>query len=189
MQELVVESLVVSLTMVMLDVLVDDEAQMPLAERDDAEENHAPAGAIGRCGECAGEDGALSRRSSAPGSRLPHALDSRRGAPQRVDQAHERGSQDVGVWSRRHVAYSYADDLATAVHEGRAFVGFKGPEDPSMHGAPDGPHVALLNRCRGSARGDPMVSKRETTAGGGVALGRPVVGALLGGRRDHPTGP
>ena len=38
MQELVVESLVVSLTMVMLDVLVDDEAQMPLAERDDAME-------------------------------------------------------------------------------------------------------------------------------------------------------
>ena len=35
MQELVVESLVVSLTMVMLDVLVDDEAYMPLAERDD----------------------------------------------------------------------------------------------------------------------------------------------------------
>ena len=38
MQELVVESLVVSLTMVMLDVLVDDEAQMPLAERDDTME-------------------------------------------------------------------------------------------------------------------------------------------------------
>ena len=38
MQELVVESLVVSLTMVMLDVLVNDEAQMPLAERDDAME-------------------------------------------------------------------------------------------------------------------------------------------------------
>ena len=38
MQELVVESLVVSLTMVMLDVLVDDEAHMPLAERDDAME-------------------------------------------------------------------------------------------------------------------------------------------------------
>ena len=35
LQELVVESLVVSLTMVMLDVLVDDEAQMSLAERDD----------------------------------------------------------------------------------------------------------------------------------------------------------
>ena len=34
--------------------------------------DHAPAGAIGRCGECAGENGALSRRSSAPGSRLPH---------------------------------------------------------------------------------------------------------------------
>ena len=38
MQELVVESLVVSLTMVVLDVLVDDEAQMPLAERDDTME-------------------------------------------------------------------------------------------------------------------------------------------------------
>ena len=38
MQELVVESLVVSLTMVMLDVLVNDEAQMPLAERDDTME-------------------------------------------------------------------------------------------------------------------------------------------------------
>ena len=38
MQELVVESLVVSLTLVMLDVLVDDEAQMPLAERDDTME-------------------------------------------------------------------------------------------------------------------------------------------------------
>ena len=38
MQEVVVESLVVSLTMVMLDVLVNDEAQMPLAERDDAME-------------------------------------------------------------------------------------------------------------------------------------------------------
>ena len=38
LQELVVESLVVSLTMVMLDVLVNDEAQMPLAERDDAME-------------------------------------------------------------------------------------------------------------------------------------------------------
>ena len=38
MQELVVESLVVSLTMVMLDVLVDDEAQMPFAERDDTME-------------------------------------------------------------------------------------------------------------------------------------------------------
>ena len=38
MQELVVESLVVSLTMAMLDVLVDDEAQMPLAERDDTME-------------------------------------------------------------------------------------------------------------------------------------------------------
>ena len=38
MQELVVESLVVSLTMVMLDVLVDDEAPMPLAERDDTME-------------------------------------------------------------------------------------------------------------------------------------------------------
>ena len=52
-----------------------------------------------------------------------------------------------------------------------------------MHGAPDGPYVALLNRCRGGARGDPMVSTRETTAGGGVALGRPVAGTLLGGRR------
>ena len=39
MQELVVESLVVSLTMVVLDVLVDDEAQMPLAERDDTMEH------------------------------------------------------------------------------------------------------------------------------------------------------
>ena len=38
LQELVVESLVVSLTMVVLDVLVDDEAQMPLAERDDTME-------------------------------------------------------------------------------------------------------------------------------------------------------
>ena len=38
MQELVVESLVVSLTLVMLDVLVDDEAHMPLAERDDTME-------------------------------------------------------------------------------------------------------------------------------------------------------
>ena len=38
MQELVVESLVVSLTMVVLDVLVDEEAQMPLAERDDTME-------------------------------------------------------------------------------------------------------------------------------------------------------
>ena len=38
MQELVVESLVVSLTMVVLDVLVDDEAQMLLAERDDTME-------------------------------------------------------------------------------------------------------------------------------------------------------
>ena len=38
MQELGVESLVVSLTMVMLDVLVDDETQMPLAERDDTME-------------------------------------------------------------------------------------------------------------------------------------------------------
>ena len=38
LQELVVESLVVSLTLVMLDVLVDDEAQMPLAERDDTME-------------------------------------------------------------------------------------------------------------------------------------------------------
>ena len=38
LQELVVESLVVSLTMVMLDVLVDDEAPMPLAERDDTME-------------------------------------------------------------------------------------------------------------------------------------------------------
>ena len=38
LQELVVESLVVSLTMVMLDVLVDDEAQMPFAERDDTME-------------------------------------------------------------------------------------------------------------------------------------------------------
>ena len=38
MQELVVESLVVSLTMVMLDVLVDDEAQMSFAERDDTME-------------------------------------------------------------------------------------------------------------------------------------------------------
>ena len=35
MQELVVESLVVSLRMVMLDVLFDDEAYMPPAERDD----------------------------------------------------------------------------------------------------------------------------------------------------------
>ena len=38
MQELVVESLVVSLTMVLLDVLVNDEAQMPLAEQDDTME-------------------------------------------------------------------------------------------------------------------------------------------------------
>ena len=38
MQELVVESLVVSLTMVMRGVLVDNEASMPLAERDDARE-------------------------------------------------------------------------------------------------------------------------------------------------------
>ena len=38
MQELVVESLVVSLTLIMLDVLVNDEAQMPLAERDDTME-------------------------------------------------------------------------------------------------------------------------------------------------------
>ena len=38
LQELVVESLVVSLTLVMLDVLVDDEAHMPLAERDDTME-------------------------------------------------------------------------------------------------------------------------------------------------------
>ena len=36
MQELVVESLMVSLAMVMLDVLVDDEAQMTLAEWDDS---------------------------------------------------------------------------------------------------------------------------------------------------------
>ena len=38
MQVLVVESLVVSLTMVMRDVLVDDEAHLPLAERDDTME-------------------------------------------------------------------------------------------------------------------------------------------------------
>ena len=38
MPELVVESLVVSLTMVVLDVLVDDEVHMPLAERDDTME-------------------------------------------------------------------------------------------------------------------------------------------------------
>ena len=38
MQELVVESLVVSLTLIMLDVLVNDEPQMPLAERDDTME-------------------------------------------------------------------------------------------------------------------------------------------------------
>ena len=38
MQELVVESLVVSLTMVVLAVLVDAEASMPLAERDDTME-------------------------------------------------------------------------------------------------------------------------------------------------------
>ena len=38
MQGLVVESLVVSLTMVVLDVLVDDEADMPLSERDDTME-------------------------------------------------------------------------------------------------------------------------------------------------------
>ena len=38
MQELVVESLVVSLTLIMLGVLVNDEPQMPLAERDDTME-------------------------------------------------------------------------------------------------------------------------------------------------------
>ena len=38
MQELVVESLVVSLTLIMLDVLVNDEPQMPLAKRDDTME-------------------------------------------------------------------------------------------------------------------------------------------------------
>ena len=38
LQKLVVESLVVSLTLIMLDVLVNDEPQMPLAERDDTME-------------------------------------------------------------------------------------------------------------------------------------------------------
>ena len=38
MQKLVVEPLVISLTLIMLDVLVNDEPQMPLAERDDTME-------------------------------------------------------------------------------------------------------------------------------------------------------
>ncbi len=36
LQELVIESLVVPLVMVVLDVLVDEAAQVPLAQRDDA---------------------------------------------------------------------------------------------------------------------------------------------------------
>ena len=38
MQELVLESLVVALAMVVCDVLVDETTEMPLAERDDARE-------------------------------------------------------------------------------------------------------------------------------------------------------
>ena len=43
MQELVVESLVVSLAMVVFSVLVDETTQMPLAERDHACERWTPS--------------------------------------------------------------------------------------------------------------------------------------------------